>query len=95
MSRTPHILTTRSGCNGSTLQEPGWSGRHPSIRRSRDGHVPMSERAKRIFAWILFVAVSVIYFGGGYYFGVIDRPRRYPAPIDGSGHGVGSGRGTT
>ena len=55
----------------------------------------MSERAKRIFAWILFVAVSVIYFGGGYYFGVIDRPRRYPAPIDGSGHGVGSGRGTT
>lgn len=42
----------------------------------------MSERANRIFAWILFIAVFVIYFGGGYYFGVIDRPARHPAPIN-------------
>lgn len=55
----------------------------------------MSERAKRIFAWILFVAVFIIYFGGGYYFGVIDRPRRHAAPVDGQGHGVESGKGPT
>lgn len=45
----------------------------------------MSERAKRIFAWILFVTAFVIYFGGGYYFGVVDRPRRYPAPVGSRG----------
>lgn len=52
----------------------------------------MSERAKRIFVWILFIAVFVIYFGGGYYFGVIDRPRRHPVPVDGRGQGVSPGR---
>lgn len=46
----------------------------------------MSVCAKRIFAWILFVAVLLIYFGSGYYFGVIDRPRRHRAPVDGQGH---------
>lgn len=43
----------------------------------------MSERAKRIFAWFLCVAVLLTYSGGGYYFGVIDRPRRYPVPTNG------------
>lgn len=65
---------------------------HPSLPRRR---CPMSERAKRIFAWILFVAVFLIYFGGGYYFGVIDRPRRHRAPISGNGQGVGFDRGPT
>lgn len=40
----------------------------------------MSERAKRIVAWILFVVVFVVYFSGAYYFGVVDRPARHPAP---------------
>jgi len=52
----------------------------PSFRRRVcDGRVPMPERSKRLLVWILCVAVVVIYFGGGYYFGVIDRPRREPA----------------
>ena len=58
----------------------------PSFRRRvSDDSAPMSDRAKRRLAWILFVAVFLIYFGGGYYFGVIDRPRRHPAPIGGRG----------
>lgn len=51
----------------------------------------MTERAKRNFVWILFAAMFVVYFGGGYYFGVIDRPRRHP-PVDATGPGAGSGR---
>jgi hypothetical protein len=43
----------------------------------------MSERTQRILAWIVFVVVFVVYFGGGYYFGVIDRPRRHPVPVVG------------
>ena len=39
----------------------------------------MSERTQRILVWSSFVVVFVVYFGGGYYFGVIDRPRRHPA----------------
>lgn len=42
----------------------------------------MSERAKCVFAWVILIAVCLIYFGGGYYFGVIDRPRRHPGPAD-------------
>lgn len=46
--------------------------------------VPMSARSQRILLWIFFIVVFAVYFGGGYYFGVIDRPRRHPAPIGGS-----------
>lgn len=51
-------------------------------RRASDDRVPMSERAQRVLTWIFFVVVFVVYFGGGYYFGVIDRPRRHPLPVE-------------
>jgi hypothetical protein len=38
----------------------------------------MSERARRILSILFVVVVFVSYFGCGYYFGVVDRPRRHP-----------------
>jgi len=39
----------------------------------------MSERRKRLLAYLFIVAVCVSYFGCGYYFGVT-RPAGPPAP---------------
>ena len=38
----------------------------------------MSERTRRILSILLIFVMCVSYFGCGYYFGVVDRPRRHP-----------------